>query len=381
MKAENSPNKSPVFEFLIILIFTSSIVILLFFLGKSFVNGFSAITTLDSSFYLLMSFNPFQTVSDPYTYRLLTPLLVYLLPLNHLSGFTLINSAGITATGVLLYYYLKKLEFSPLISLLGLTFFFFSPMVIYSLYNIALVDSLSFLFFLLAFYAILVENDKIYIIALILGVLNKETILLTLPFYFLYNLKNNGRVNAIKKTILMLTISFIIFISVRYYYGFTGHFSLNTIISMIEFHIKNHCSLLVSYFLTFSSLWLIAFLNLNEVKDDFLKISLITLPFIFIQTILATDIFRILFIAFPIIIPLSLYIHKIKVMKLSIYFLLSICSLFSYLLWLIIGYNLYPLDILLFMGIPLQILVSTVLLFLMFFSISRSKSNIHGPPL
>lgn len=323
-----------------------------------------------------MSLNPFQRVNAPYTYRVLTPLLVYVLPLSHWTGFTIINSSGIIATGVLMYYYLKKLKFSPLISFLGLILFLFAPATIYLFYNIALVDSLSFLLFLLAFYAILIENDIIYVITLILGILNKETILLTLPVYFFYTLKNQGRTNAIKKTILMLAIASIIFISIRYYYGFTSHYSLTNAIDMIKFHINNQSMLFVSYFLTFSSLWLIALMNLNEVKNDFLKISLITLPFIFLQMLLATDVYRVLAITFPIIIPISLYIYKVKKAKLYLYFLLSILSLFAYLVWLSIGYFVYPLDIMLFMGIPLQILVSTLLLVFIFRSVFSPKSNI-----
>ncbi|KAF5057528.1 hypothetical protein DSECCO2_355810 [anaerobic digester metagenome] len=377
IKSENSQKKkSSVFEFLIVLIFASSIVILILFLGKNLVYGFSAITTPDSSFYLQMSLNPFQRVNAPYTYRVLTPLLVYVLPLSHWTGFTIINSSGIIATGVLMYYYLKKLKFSPLISFLGLILFLFAPATIYLFYNIALVDSLSFLLFLLAFYAILIENDIIYVITLILGILNKETILLTLPVYFFYTLKNQGRTNAIKKTILMLAIASIIFISIRYYYGFTSHYSLTNAIDMIKFHINNQSMLFVSYFLTFSSLWLIALMNLNEVKNDFLKISLITLPFIFLQMLLATDVYRVLAITFPIIIPISLYIYKVKKAKLYLYFLLSILSLFAYLVWLSIGYFVYPLDIMLFMGIPLQILVSTLLLVFIFRSVFSPKSNI-----
>ena len=377
IKSENSQKKySPFFEFLIVFLFSSTIVILILFLGKNLVYGFSNIASFDSSFYIQMSIYPFQKVSDPYTYRILTPFLVHSLPLSHWTGFTVINSSGIIATGVLMYYYLKKLEFNTLISVLGLIFFLFAPITIYLFYNIALVDSLSFLLFLLAFYAILIENDKIYLITLILGILNKETILFTLPVYFFYTLKNQGKTKAIKKAILMLAIAFIIFISMRYYYGFTSHYSVTGAIDMLKFHANNHSMFLfASYFLTFSSLWLIALMNLNEIKNDFLKISLISLPFIFLQILMATDVYRVLAITFPIIIPISLYMYKVKKAKLFLYFLLSLLSLFAYLAWLSVGSYIYPLDVMLFMGIPLQILVSISLLVLISGSIFRPKSN------
>lgn len=139
-----------------------------------------------------MSYTPFQSTVAPYMYRILTPILVYLLPLNHLMGFTLINLTGLFITAVLFYYYLKKLNFNNIFRYFGVLFFLSAPTVIYSMYDIALVDILSFLFFLLAFYAILSKNDILYLFTLVLGVLNKETISFTLPLYFICKKESDG---------------------------------------------------------------------------------------------------------------------------------------------------------------------------------------------
>ncbi len=81
----------------------------------------------------------------------------------------------------------------------------------------------------MAFYAILCKNDKLYLFLIILGVLNKETILFTLPLYFICKKESDGLVNAVKKTLLIILIPAILFIGIRYYFGFTSYFSLITI--------------------------------------------------------------------------------------------------------------------------------------------------------
>ncbi len=64
-------------------------------------------------------------------------------------GFTLINLTGLFLTAVLFYYYLKKLNFNNIYRFLGVLFFLLAPTVIYSMYDIALVDySIFFIFFI-----------------------------------------------------------------------------------------------------------------------------------------------------------------------------------------------------------------------------------------
>ena len=309
----------------------------------------------DSLIYFKMSYNPFQSTIAPFMYRIFTPFLVYLLPFNHLVGFTLVNLTALFLTAVLFYYYLKKLDFNNIYSSLGVLFFLLAPTVIYSMYDIALVDYLSFLFFLLAFYAILCKNDKLYFISLILGVLNKETILFTIPLFFLYKIEIKGLIKAIKLTILVALIPLILFISIKYYFGFTSYFSLNTIKETLlyDLQIKNIFDL-SNPFLAFGTLWILGLYALNFVNDSFLKKSLYLMPFIFLQVLIATDMFRALFIAFPIIIPISLYLFKIKD-KIVIFVILSFFILSSCIV-LINGYSF------LLIFVPLEITIFSALL-------------------
>jgi len=326
-------------ELIIVSVLASVTILLIFVIGNTFIGGFAKMVFSDSLIYFKMSFDPFQSSIAPYMYRLLTPLIIFLLPLNHLLGFIFVNMTALFLTTVLFYYYLKKLDFNNIHAFLGVLFFLLAPTVIYTMYDIALVDFTSFLFFLLAFYAILCKNDKLYLVSLVLGVLNKETILLTLPLYLLIKLENEKLINALKSTLLIILIPLILFISIRYYYGFTNYFSLSTVKETLiyDLQIKSIYDLSNPYF-SFNTLWILSIYCIKYVKGNFLKKSLYLLPFIFLQVLIATDMFRALFIAFPIIIPISLYLFKIKEENLVLIFIiLTLFILLSHIV-LIKGY-------------------------------------------
>lgn len=321
---------SSIKELVIISTIVMSVILCIFYLGITFVNGFAKILSYDSHSYLEMSYMSFQNVIAPYIYRILTPFLVYILPFNHMTGFILVNLTSLFLTAVLFYYYLKKLNFSQIHSFIGVLLFLLSSTVIFSMYDIVLVDFLSFLFFLLAFYAILCKNDNAYLIVLIFGVLNKETILLTIPLYFLFKLSDNELTESLKSTLLIATIPLALFLSIRYYFGFTSYFSLDTIKETLLYVFQTN-TVFVNPYLVFGTLWIISLYNIKFVENVFLKKSLYILPFIFLQILIATDIFRVLFIAFPIIIPISLYLFKIKNSRVLIAFIgLSFFMILTY---------------------------------------------------
>lgn len=319
-------------ELIILSILVTTVILSIYYLGNVFITGFAKVLSYDSLIYYNMSYAPFQSTIAPYMYRILTPFLVYIFPFKHIISFTWINLTALFLTAVLLYYYLKKLKFNQFHSFTGVLIFLLSPTIIYSMYYISLIDFLSFLFFLLAFYAILCKNDKLYLVALIFGILNKETILFTIPLYFLFRLDDNKLYEAFKSTVKMAVIPLMLFLGIRYYFGFTGYFSLITIKETL-LYITQAGTILVNPYLAFGTLWIISLYNIQFVKSTFLKKSLYILPFIFLQVLIATDIFRALFIAFPIIIPIGLYLFKIKNNKIITVFMgLSFFVIWTYLL-------------------------------------------------
>jgi len=344
-------------ELIILSILVTTVILSIYYLGTVFITGFAKVLSYDSLIYYNMSYAPFQSTIAPYMYRILTPFLVYILPFNHIISFTWINLTALFLTAVLLYYYLKKLKFNQFHSFTGVLIFLLSPTIIYSMYYISLIDFLSFLFFLLAFYAILCKNDKIYLVALILGILNKETILFTIPLYFLFKLDDNKLYEAFTATVKMVVIPLMLFLGIRYYFGFTGYFSLITIKETL-LYITQAGTILVNPYFAFGTLWIISLYTIQFVKNTFLKKSLYILPFIFLQVLIATDIFRALFIAFPIIIPISLYLFKIKNSRIIAVFMgLSFSMVLGYILTIPLNGNLITLVIM-----PLELLILSLLI-------------------
>lgn len=337
-------------ELITLLIFVCLIISIFYLIGLRFINGFSNTLIVDSWYYYQMSFSPFTGTTAPYTYRILTPFLVSLLPLNHIQGFVLINLTANGLTAIVFYYYLKKLEFSRLVSLVGMILLLLTPSILYTLFDIALVDSISFLVLIGSFYAILIKNDYIYFFMVILGIFNKEVVLLSLPVYLYCKFNEGGLKNAMKWLICILIPVAMIFISLRYFFGFNSYYSIGNIQQNINYHLTSN-NILNNPYLAFGTLWIIFAYCLKNIKNKFLKKSLITLPFIFLQLLIATDSFRVLFNAFPIIIPISLYVFSTEkkttiliLMFISFTAILIYCAL-TLKSGIVIGYLILPLEI------------------------------------
>lgn len=344
---------------------------IIFIVGIISIKGFSKVLVTDSWYYYQMSFQPFKTTLAPYSYRILTPLMVYLLPINHRLGFLLIDVTALGSTAILFYYYLKKLNFNQLTSIIGALIFLLMPTTLYNTYDIALVDSLSFLFFLGAFYAILIRNDYLYLIIMVLGVINKETILLTLPLYFYCKLTDLGLKNALKSSLYILMPVIVIFIGLRYYYGFESFYSASTIKQVFFYHL-NSVNILNNPYLAFGTLWIIFAYTLRCIKSNFLKKSLIVFPFVFLQLLIATDSFRTLFIAFPIVIPISLYIFDTR-KKVPIFILIFISAV------LVSLYSIFSLQkehLFSFVVLPIEILI--LILLISYYFYLKQKNNLDN---
>lgn len=337
------------------------------YIGFNLIPGFSKVLIYDSFIYYQMSLNPFIAVAAPYTYRILTPLIVYFLPLENIFGFFIINISSLLFSGVIFYYYLKKLNFNSCHSFLGVLFFLAAPTVIYSLYDIALVDNLSFLFIALGFYFIVTEKDFLYLIILLIGILNKETILYTIPFFFIYKLEYQNLKIAAKKTMMISIPVLVVFLIIRYQIGLTDYFSIETIKKVLwdhayQFNLFQKLPYLSFHtfknpFLAFGTLWFIFAYGLKNIENKFLKKSLYILPLIFLQILISTDIYRVLFIGYPIIIPISLYLFKIDNLKaFGIFMTMTLAMIITYAL-------LIPLNGLLFglITLPLEIIILTSL--------------------
>ena len=136
-------------------------------------------------------------------------------------------------------------------------------------------------------------------------------------------------VNAMKTTSLVAIPALLLFGFIRYYLGdFGGYSSLITIKNTILHDLSRHKFYIpYGFYLPFGTSLIIAFLNIKKIDNGFLKKSLYVLPFVFAQLLLA-DIARMIFLAFPIIIPISLYLFKVNYSRTTLLTVLGI-SIFT----------------------------------------------------
>jgi hypothetical protein len=303
----------------------------------------------DDVAYIKLAENIFEPVEAPWTYRILTPLIVFLLPFDTITGFIIVNLSSLYATSILLFYYLRKLGFNFQESLLGVLFFLLNPVILVLLISICVVDLLTFFFLLLAFYALLGKKDLLFLISVTIGVANREVILITLVLLFILKIDQLGLISAIKLTIIYSIPPMIIFCIIRFIYGFdSNYFSINTVYNIISIHFRTIENNIFIHpylvYISFGIFWVISLLNITKIDNYFLGKSLYLIPFVFLQVIIATNYSRLLFIAFPIIIPISLYIFKVNFSKrrLKLFIVLTLFLLIIHFIGILIFIELNP---------------------------------------
>ncbi|MHA1309640.1 MAG: hypothetical protein ACTSWR_05550 [Candidatus Helarchaeota archaeon] len=282
----------------------------------------------DAFYYKMMSETPFNpSISAPYCYRILTPLIVFILPFDSGSSFLYINFIFFILTSIIFYKFLKRLNFNKFYSFNGEIIFTAGNVTsIYLIHNFIMVDQLNQLIFLIGCYLLVFYNpdkriyrDILIIVILAIGVLNKETILLIIPIYFV--LESGNLFKKIFKTLLIATPSLGIFIVLRLFIPHTGSYEA----IWLFYHLENLLSTLYNIFLTFGLFWIMAFFNFdNNIK--FLQRSYWIIPIFIGQIILASNIYRLIFLSFPIVLPLALLEFKQisqKINKVTITFILT----------------------------------------------------------
>jgi hypothetical protein len=146
----------------------------------------------DTRHYALMAQDPTYLPRLPYAFRVLTPLLVQLMPLETVSAFTVVTLAGLWLCALFLYAFLRALGLGPWATGAGVVLFLGSGATTRALTTPLYVDTLTYLTELAAFYFLLVRREAFFGATLVLGTLNRETTLFLAPVYLL-QLRDAGR--------------------------------------------------------------------------------------------------------------------------------------------------------------------------------------------
>lgn len=294
-------------------VFTTVILVaLLVGVASLFVDPLFTVRPGDAPKYLQFArapLSPTSVPSAPFKFRALTPLLVWLLPTNTVTGFAVVNLGALVATGVVFYYYLGAMGFGTRKALAGVVFLSISPAVAYAVTNVVLVDALAYLFLVSALWAAARDAWARFALVLAIGVAAKEVVLFALPVYVLYRGRTVGLRGAGRAFVAGLPAAGVMF-GLRLFYGVSN----DTLSAIVERGVAaqlDKLALSVFYipyevYSAFGTLWLLAFLETWRTDDEFLRAGLLVVPFAFLQPLVARDIARVLFVTFPIVIPAAL---------------------------------------------------------------------------
>lgn len=271
-------------------------------------------------------------IPKPYRYRILTPTLARFVPFLPDSitqfydidedkiikfKFGIVNLLALTLASFFIFLLCLTLKFSNQESILG-SFLFLSSFFVVNYGGVPLVEALAYYFWVSSLVFIL-KNKKLYLfLSFSFGILNKETILLVLPTIFL--LDDTMR-SKLEKAILCLpgTLMYFIFrflilpTDKGYNYGLEA--SLNQIISIL-IPSKKWIYIAIDGGLSFGILWFLSFAGWMMIRKEshhpLYRLSFIIPLILATPFIIGSNIGRIWFLAFPIIIPLSLvYLHHL----------------------------------------------------------------------
>ena len=228
--------------------------------------------------------------------------------------FLIVNSIISASTAYLTSKYITYLGISYLGGLIGGVFFLLSRVVIIST-GTPLIDSLQYLCLIL--YSIFILNNQFNKLSFLfpLMVLSKETLV---PLIFAPLIKKESRKKSIFISIILSLLILLIVRSILYESGYESN--LNVYQNLLDhglrflarykerwFTFKGIYRALYSYgFIWFLSL--LGYLSNRSKSDINLPRSInILIPYSFLLSLLVNDTGRILYIAFPVIIPFSIY--------------------------------------------------------------------------
>src|SRR5260370_10549079 len=142
----------------------------------------------------------------PFCWRLLAPLLVYLLPLPTPLGFLLVSFISMVGTATLVYYIAKQMAWCGPYPLLALFLFFVPTFVVrQQAYSFLNVDPLAYFLVTLAIWAVVSRRTFLFVVSLMLGVATKESALFAAPLFYSLNANRIIDIPWLRRAILAVT--------------------------------------------------------------------------------------------------------------------------------------------------------------------------------
>lgn len=188
-------------------------------------------------------------VSKPYSFRFLVPLVASLLPFD---SFTALNIVNLSTEILGLLFLMKILALMGFrdrtIFVTGFVYSFSFPVFYYGV--VGLIDAPAIFLILFGIY-LTFKNKLLYLsLIIIIGAMVNEKVILLLPFYFFYNVREKGMKNGLTLTLILfiifsITTFFVRKITINADSAFLWQINLDTLIYNLA-RIRTYISLLLT---------------------------------------------------------------------------------------------------------------------------------------
>ena len=278
---------------------------ILMFLAAIYVQpSFEA--TSHGIYYAKLASDPFHCKSNPNAYRILTPLISYAIGLRG-NGILITNLLIAWLIIVLLYYFCRKSDNSPLLSLLQAAIITFSMPTLFTIYYGGYTDSTTYLIILLIMYMINKQKTFLVWTLFLFGLLNRESIVFLVPFFFLLAIRKRFNITAnIFGVVISIGIYLVIrdFISQHIIVEHSAELYLGPLINDIFYWLRQGIyAYSVGMFSVFKIFWLIPIIAvfLCARRNNYFGVVLIISPIIcsMFQSLFAVDTSRLISMSFP----------------------------------------------------------------------------------
>ncbi len=318
--------------------------------------------------YISASENIFGFNEAPYSWRLLQPLIINILPFQYTVSFFLLAFSSLYFTSIILFKIFNKIYADINLAFTGAVLFLSLVWAVrFNIIEFWYPESLLYFFIALSVYFTYTSKKILLSITLLLGLLTKESMLLFIPlYYFVHSGKNLFKkfdTKLFKETLKISILPLLVYLIIRiiinghpiqYYGDWLGIVLERRILIFLGIVSSLKHDLLIDqpWYLTFSINWyritlgtfggIIIFflLKIKESKSIIISYSLILIG-TYLQLFLAYDIERLLTIAFFPVILLTIHSFKYYANKFGInklYFLAYALILFSIQMFFVTGF-------------------------------------------
>jgi len=154
--------------------------------------------------FIAMATDPSQCTHTLQCNRVLKPFVASLLPFELQTSAIFLTMASLVVTAVLIYYIALELGFDREIALVAPFAYIASGWATqFQLHFFWLTGSMAYVFVALCILAVLRDNDLLFLFSLLLGILTRETAILTIIVYYAYNARTVIDLSTVKRAVLL----------------------------------------------------------------------------------------------------------------------------------------------------------------------------------